>query len=141
MVCVQVVVVWRPLPPKTVPVLKPVFKPPKFVYDLADMFDIEGLPDLPVLSEGDETHNQPLEIRAFGGVPMANLPAVLPKTKLIFRPADALVFDSVSIFSLLLVIGSQRFDNPRLDLLALVSFCFWGFRTGKLLDWIRSRRI
>ena len=122
--------VWRPLPPK--PVLKPVFKPPKVVYDLADMFDIEGLPELPDLSGEDDAQYQPLEIRAFGGVPMANLPAVLPKTKLIFRPADAFVFDLVSIVSLVLVIGSQRFDNPRLDLLALVSFCFWGFRTGEL---------
>lgn len=95
------------------------------------MFDIEGLPELPKASAEDEVKHQPLEIRAFSGVPMANLPAVLPKTKLIFRPADAFVFDLVSIVSLLLVFGSQRFDNPRLDLLALVSFCFWGFRTGE----------
>ena len=123
------IVVWRPLPPKQ-GLTPPTFKLPKILYDLADMFDIEGLPELPCLSE-DEAKRQPLEIRAFGGVPLANLPAVLPKTKLIFRPADAFVIDLVSTVSLLLVIGSQRFDNPKLDLLAFGSFCFWGFRTGK----------
>jgi len=123
----QVIVVWRPLPPK--PKMKPIMTPPKFVYDMADMFDIEGLPDLPASSAIDEVSTPRLEIRAFAGVPMANLPAVLPKTKLVFRPADAFVFDLVSIVSFLLVIGSARFDNPRLDLLALVSFSLWIIRT------------
>lgn len=109
--------------------MKPVFTPPKFIYDFADMFDIEGLPDLPKPEDEEENARPPLEIRAFASVPMANLPAVLPKTKLVFRPADAFVFDLVSIVSLILVIGSQRFDNPRLDLLALVSFSLWLFRT------------
>lgn len=124
------VVVWRPLPPK--PESQQVIRPPKFIYDFADMFDIEGLPELPKLEEEEEeeeTARPALEIRAFAGVPMANLPAVLPKTKLVFRPADAFVFDLVSIFSFVLVLGSQRFDNPRLDLLALVSFVLWVFRT------------
>ena len=124
---VQVVVVWRPLPPK--PKLKPVFTPPKFVYDFADMFDIDGLPDLPKPEDEKDKSRPPLEIRAFQSVPMANLPAVLPKTKLVFGAADALKFDLISITSLVLVIGSQRFDNPRLDLLALGSFSFWLFRT------------
>lgn len=123
----EVIVVWRPLPPK--PRATPVFTPPKFVYDFADMFDIEGLPDLPDPEDEIEVARPPLEIRAFAGVPMANLPAVLPKTKLVFRPADAFVFDLASIVSLVLVIGSQRFDNPRLDLLAVVSFSLWLVRT------------
>lgn len=92
------------------------------------MFDIDGLPDLPA-PEPKKPRRQPLEIRAFSNVPMANLPAVLPKTKLIFRPADAFVFDLVSIVSFLLVLGSQKFDNPRLDLLALVSVVLWTIRT------------
>ena len=96
------------------------------------MFDIEGLQEPPNLVEEEkEAQRPPLEIRVFSGVPMANLAAALPKTKNIFRPADALAFDLVSIVSLLLVLGSQRFDNPRLDLLAFGSFCFWVFRTGK----------
>lgn len=119
-------VVWRPLPPK--PELEPVLRPPKFVYDFADMFDIDGLPALPKREEEEKTR-PPIEIRAFAGVPMANLPAVLPKTKLVFRPADAFVFDLASIFSFLLVIGSQRFDNPRLDVLALISVILWTVRT------------
>ncbi|CAB9511028.1 Protein of unknown function (DUF3754) [Seminavis robusta] len=121
----EVIVVWRPLPPKPA---KPVFTPPKFAYDVADMFDLKGLPELPCAKE-TPIEQPPMEIRAFASVPMANLPAVLPKTKLVFRPADAFVFDAVSIVSLLLVISSQRFDNPRLDLLALVSFSLWIFRT------------
>ena len=123
----EVVVIWRPLPPK--PEIEPVLRPPKLMYDFADMFDIEGLPELPKL-EKEETQKRPaIEIRTFAGVPMANLPAVLPKTKLVFRPADAVVFDLVSIISFVLVLGSQRFDNPRLDLLALVSFSLWVVRT------------
>ena len=121
----EVVVVWRPLPkeqPK-----KPVIAPPKFVYELADMFDVEGLPHLP--SKKNKPCPSPLEIRTFDGVPMANLPAVLPKTKLVFRPADAFVFDLVSIFSLLLVVGSRKFDSARLDLLAIVSVSLWVLRT------------
>ena len=91
------------------------------------MFDIEGLPPKPQKPTAP-TPNQ-LEIRAFSDVPMANLPAVLPKTKLVFRPADAFVFDSVTLLSLALVISSFRFDNPRLDLLALVSGVLWTIRT------------
>jgi Protein of unknown function (DUF3754) len=122
----EVIVVWRPLPPEP---SKPVIKPLKVVYDVADMFDIQGLPELPKSKDGESSRRPHLEVRAFASVPMANLPAVLPKTKLVFRPADAFVFDLVSIASLILVIGSQRFDNPRLDLLALVSFSLWVFRT------------
>ena len=105
------------------------FTPPKFVYDFADMFDIDGFPDSPSPDDEIEKTQPPLEIRTFQSVPMANLPAVLPKTKLVFGAADALKFDLISITSLILVIGSQRFDNPRLDILALGSFCFWLFRT------------
>lgn len=143
----EVVVVWRPLPPKEGPALPEPpnlsFTLPKFVYDVADMFDIAGLPERPALKtdsgplrskKNQKTSRQqasrpPLEIRSFSSVPMANLPAVLPKTKLIFRPADAFVFDSISLVSFLLVIGSQRFDSPKLDLLAFVSVSLWIIRT------------
>lgn len=108
--------------------MTPVIQPPKFIYDFADMFDIEGLPDLPKPKQ-ERVVRPPIEIRAFAGVPMANINAALPKTRLIFRPADAFVFDLASIVSFLLVIGSQRFDNPRLDLLALVSVSLWIIRT------------
>jgi Protein of unknown function (DUF3754) len=138
----EVVVVWRPLPAKeerdlTAFVQPPILRPPKFIYDLADMFDIDGLPERPQTAEDGEgkrkskdlVQKQPLEIRSFSSVPMANVLAVLPKTKLIFRPADAFVFDSISIVSFLLVIGSQRFDSPKLDLLAVVSVTLWMIRT------------
>jgi len=60
---------------------------------------------------------------------MANLPAVLPKTKLVFRPADAFVFDTISLFSLAAVLASQRFDNPKFDIIAIVSVSLWIMRT------------
>mmetsp|Transcript_19043 Transcript_19043/g.32737 ORF Transcript_19043/g.32737 Transcript_19043/m.32737 type:complete len:221 (-) Transcript_19043:246-908(-) len=71
----------------------------------------------------------PLEIKAFYDVPMANIEAVLPKTKFVFRPADAFVFDMVSVLSFLAVAGSLKFDSPRLDLIALVSLVFFVVRT------------
>ena len=61
---------------------------------------------------------------------MANLPAVLPRTKLVFRPADAFVFDTVSLLSLAAVLASQRFDNPKFDLIAIVSVSLWVIRTA-----------
>jgi hypothetical protein len=120
----EVVVIWRPLPKKTK--LSNLVLP-KVFYEVADMFDIAGLPERPKLPEEEEPRS--LEIRAFSSVPMANLQAVLPKTKLVFRPADAFVFDFVSIISLALVIGSQRYDSARLDLLALLSVVLWSIRT------------
>ena len=60
---------------------------------------------------------------------MANLLAVLPETKLILRPADALIFDAVNVFSLIAVLASQKFDNPKLDLIALVSVSLWFLRS------------
>lgn len=121
----EVVVLWRPLPDE--PQNHPVFTLPKFAYDVADMFDIEGLPEKP--EKPPKPPQKSLEIRTFEGVPMANLPAILPKTKLVFRPADAFVFDLISIFSFLAVAGSLRFDNPKLDVIALVSVSLWLIRT------------
>ena len=121
----EVVVIWRPLPKKDTRF--PVVNIPLWVYDVADMFDIEGLPPKPQKPTAPMPNQ--LEIRAFSDVPMANLPAVLPKTKLVFRPADAFVFDSITLLSLILVVSSFKFDNPRLDLLALVSGVLWTIRT------------
>lgn len=56
---------------------------------------------------------------------MANINAVMPKTKLVFRPADALRIDFVSAISLVVILFQQKFDNPRLDLIALVSVSVW----------------
>jgi hypothetical protein len=123
----EVVIVWRPLREKAERKRKPTFVPPKFVYEFADLFDIEGLPDIPLPKPAPSP--QQLEIRAFSGVPMANILAILPKTKLVFRPADAFVFDLISIFSFSLIFGSLNFDSPRLDFLALVSVSLWGIRT------------
>ena len=117
----EVVVIWRQKGNERL--RRPVWTPPRLMYELADMFDIEGLPDpaYPKISQ----EKAPLQIRMFDDVPMANIPAVMPKTKLVFRPADAFVFDLISIVSLILLVGSQRFDNAKLDILALVSVSFW----------------
>ena len=113
----EVVVIWRPKRPEP----KPLIKTPQFVYEVADLFDLEGLEPKP------KTRSKPLplQIRTFDGTPLANLNAVFPKSKFVFRPADAFVFDLISIVSLGLVVTSQRFDNAKLDFLAIVSVTVW----------------
>eukprot|EP00550_Attheya_septentrionalis_P011402 CAMPEP_0198305454 /NCGR_PEP_ID=MMETSP1449-20131203/57916_1 /TAXON_ID=420275 /ORGANISM="Attheya septentrionalis, Strain CCMP2084" /LENGTH=777 /DNA_ID=CAMNT_0044007987 /DNA_START=137 /DNA_END=2470 /DNA_ORIENTATION=+ len=124
----EVIVVWRQLPKKKK--IKPRYVLPEFVYDIAEIFEVEDrLPNrTEVEQEETEPEEMPLQIRAFVDVPMANLAAVLPKTKLVFRPADALVFDLVSVFSLGAVAGSLRFDSANLDFIAVVSVSLWLIR-------------
>lgn len=94
---------------------------------MADMLDVEGFEQPP--ADRRVKKKAKIEIRNFESVPMANLPAVLPKTRLVFRPADAFLFDLVSFVTFVLVLGSIRLDSPRLDLLALVSVSLWIMRT------------
>lgn len=114
--------VWRPKKKE-----KPEIKPPRWLSEAADMFDLEGFQQASPKETVKTRAN--IEIRNFEGVPMANLPAVLPKTKLVFRPADAFLFDMISFATFLLVVGSIRLDSPRLDLLAIVSVSLWILRT------------
>jgi hypothetical protein len=102
--------------------------PPKIVTDLADILDIDGFEQPPKGKNRPSTGS--LEIRNFQEVPMSNIQAVLPKTKLVLRPADALLFDSISLVTFALVAGSIRLDSPRLDLLAVISVSLWIFRTA-----------
>ncbi|KAL3806220.1 hypothetical protein ACHAXA_008662 [Cyclostephanos tholiformis] len=127
----EVIVVWRPRRRKKPITIQP-FYPPAWLYKVAEVYDLEDrLPKRKINTHDDGTGEfpMPLEIKAFYDVPMANIEAVLPKTKLIFRPADAIVFDLVSVFSFLAVAGSIRFDSPKLDLIALVSLIFFAVRT------------
>jgi len=106
--------------------------PPKWLYEVAKVFDMDDRLPKPKNNTRDdllEDGPMPLEIKAFYDVPMANIEAVLPKTKFVFRPADAFVFDMVSVLSFLAVAGSLKFDSPRLDLIALVSLVFFVVRT------------
>jgi len=120
----EVVAIWRPLPDNP----KPKFLPPKFVYSIAEIFEVDDkLPEFE--KPPPDVLPAPLEIRSYDDVPMANAPAVLPKTKLLFRPADAFVFDFITLLSAAAVIGSQRFDSHRLDLLAIISGTLWVIRT------------
>ena len=129
----EIVVVWRPLPKKRPKVIKEV-EPPKALIEVAEIFGVED--KLPEKLTKKKTKKKKadavpsLKIRAFTDVPMANLPAVLPRTKLVFRPADAFVFDTVSLLSLAAVLASQRFDNPKFDLIAIVSVSLWIIRTA-----------
>lgn len=118
----EVVVVWRQKESEDEKLSKPVWTPPKLIYELADMFDYEGLP---ALDPPKERAKPPLQIRTFDQVPMANLPAVMPKTKLVFRPADAFVFDFISIATLAATFGSLKFTSPKLDLIAVISLSLW----------------
>lgn len=129
----EVVVIWRPHKRKKLlkKQLSRITTFPKWLYGTARIFDIEHkLPKRVDEHSSDSIDDvpSPIEIRAFNDVPMANLPAVLPKTKLIFRPADALVFDLVSIVSFIALGASLKFDNPRLDLLAVVSLSVFAVR-------------
>ncbi|KAL7565327.1 hypothetical protein ACA910_014609 [Epithemia clementina (nom. ined.)] len=119
----EVVVIWRQKDDSVERPKRPLWTPPRIVYELADMFDIDGLPEPadPMVAQ----QRMPLQIRSFDGVPMANLPAVMPKTKLVFRPADAFVFDLISVVSLGLAVSSQKFNSTKLDILALVSVSLW----------------
>jgi len=123
----EVVVVWRPLPKTEEKEIA--IRPPRFVYDFADMFDIEGLPEPPPRPNKEPPRRNHLEMRSFSDVPMANIPGILPKTKLVLRPADAFVFDSVAISSFLAIVGSRLFNNSRLDFLAVVSASLWVLQT------------
>jgi hypothetical protein len=93
----------------------------------AEIFEIDDkLPEFPDPEPEPPPH--PLEIRAFDGVPMANAPAVLPKTQnscSARRMRSSLIW-LATIVSLFAVFGSVRFDNPRL---ALVSGTVWIIRT------------
>ena len=130
----EVIVIWRPRK-RTASLKKQLSQYttlPGWIYNTARIFDMED--KLPKREDDkskneSKTHAPALEIRAFTDVPMANIPAVLPKTKLIFRPADAFVFDVVSIASFLSLGASLKFDNPRLDLLAVISLSVFAIRT------------
>ena len=124
----EVIVIWRPLQRKKP---KPLL-PPKWMYEAAKVFDIEDrLPQRKNNTRDDPAEDgpMPLEIKAFYDVPMANIEAVLPKTKLVFRPADAIVFDLVSVVSFLAVAGSLKYDSARLDFIAAITLVFFAVRT------------
>lgn len=120
----EVVVVWRPLPKKG----PAQFRLPDSVYKLANTLDLDDrLPPKPTPPPPIPT--PPLQIRVFSRVPMANLLAILPKTKLLFRPTDAVLFDLVNVVSLSVVLASQKLDSAYLDVLALGSISLWVVRT------------
>lgn len=135
----QVVVIWRPLSRKTAIRAKMALK----IKKVAELFDVEdSLPSLPFTrlpqdeeqsaaeSAGrNECRKLPIEIRIFKGVQLSNLPAVFPQTKLIFRPADAFVNDLITILTFLAVLASLKFESPKYDVIALVSFVTWLTRT------------
>ena len=115
--------VWRPLKKRE----RRVYRPPTLISEFADMFDIPGFEQPAKVKV--EPPKEKLQIRAFQSVPMANLAAVLPKTKLVFRPADAFLFDMISLITFAVVASSVRLDNPRLDVLAIISVTLWTIRT------------
>ena len=121
----EVIVIWRPKrkkPPKQLSI-------PTWMYEVAKVFDMENRLPQPNNTQPIDDGPTPLEIKAFYDVPMANIEAVLPKNKLVFKAADAIVFDLVSVFSFLAIAGSVKFDSPKLDLIALVSLVFFAIRT------------
>ena len=71
-----------------------------------------------------------VSITIFKDVPMANVLACLPKSKLVFRPADAIRLDVISAFTGLAVFATLRLDspNPKFKIIAIVSVCVWFLR-------------
>lgn len=119
------ILIWRPLPEEAKKKRRD-FKVPNYIYDIAEIFEVENrLPE----KVKERPTPRPLEIRAFDRVPMANVLAVFPETKLIFRPADAFIFDLINTTTFLAVLSSVRFDSPKLDVLALISGILWTLRT------------
>ena len=51
----------------------------------------------------------PLEMRLFKDVPIANFEAVLPSSRLVFRPADAVRLDVLSLFSIASALATVRY--------------------------------
>ncbi len=120
----ELVVIWRPLPPPPPP---PPLRPPQWVYTLFGIFSIDDrLPPPPPPPTPPEP--QPVELRVYSDVPMANALACLPSTRLTFRPADALRLDLISFLSGLAVFATLRFDGPRLDAIAIASVTLWLLR-------------
>ena len=96
----EVIVIWRPT--QSTETLKKQLSRfatfPNWVYDTAKMFNMEY--KLPKREFPGQKRNEapvPLEIRAFSDVPMANIGAVLPKTKLVFRPAGKFCWLSLGL--------------------------------------------
>ena len=119
----EVVLVWRPKKSTT----PKAWKPPRVLYNILKTFDLDH--KLTQLEEPPLDSELPLEIRTFCSVPMANVLALLPKTKIVFNPADALIFDLVNVFTFLAVAASYKFDSARLDLVALGVTVLWVVRS------------
>ena len=62
-------------------------------------------------------------------VPIANFAAVLPGKRLVFRPADALRLDLISVLSLISALATSRYTDLRADIIALVSVTAVAVRT------------
>ncbi|GMH97938.1 hypothetical protein TrST_g4433 [Triparma strigata] len=70
----------------------------------------------------------PIEAVVFSDVPLANVVACLPKSKLVFRIADGVRFDLLSFVGLLAVGATTKLDSPTADLIAAVSVAAWAIR-------------
>jgi len=64
---------------------------------------------------------RPLQLRLFSDVPIANFEGILPGKRLVFRPADALRLDLISLLSFASAVATQRYTDLRVDIIALVS--------------------
>jgi hypothetical protein len=71
---------------------------------------------------------EPVRVRVFSDVPCANILACLPKSKLVFRAADALRLDLVSLLGLLAILATLRFDSVYADVFAAASVAVWLIR-------------
>ena len=61
--------------------------------------------------QGGPVDDQPLKLRAYRSVPIANLAAVLPRTRLVFRPSDAVRLDLITFASVVSALLTARFSS------------------------------
>lgn len=134
----ELVAIWRPLPgARRLGGAHAQIRPGRLVARLArlalvvaDHFELQQaprrLPGARTPARPSREHDGcPCELRLFRDVPMANFAAVLPANRLVFRPADALRLDLVTLASLLTLLVGQRFSaSGRAALLSL-----WLLRT------------
>jgi len=121
----ELIVIHRPVVPPLRP--PPFYKRiPNFVYNLAEIFNADQ--KFPKRWEPPPPEIQQAQMKVYTDVPMANVLACLPKSKLVFRPADALRLDLISALSGLAVFATLRFDNPKFDIIAIVSVSLWALR-------------
>jgi len=80
-------------------------------------------------NDDDADDETAVEIKIYQNVAMANVLACLPKSKLVFKPSDAVRLDLISLITLIAIFATNKYDGLLYDILAFASVTFWVIRT------------